>query len=133
MKTDPFADLPDGPAKDAAYAVQARMTEWINGEVDDLKKYLAGKAGMAIDQMTAEVTTQFDNVLASADQKLADIQKNLAALKPKFTDPGLQKMAADLEQAIKDHEAAVSEQRAKLNSYGQAVGVMAQKALMAAL
>lgn len=133
MKTDPFADLPDGPAKDAAYAVQNRMSGWITQSVDELKKELAEKSGTAISNMTKEVTKQFDDALASADQKLANIQKNLTALKVSFQEANLKKMAEDLEQTIKDHEAAVAEQRAKIKGYGQMVGVIAQKALMAAL
>jgi paraquat-inducible protein B len=133
MKTDPFADLPDSPAKDAAYAVQNRMSDWINREVDSLKQQMTEKAGTAINKMTGEVTRQFDDALASADRKLATIQQNLAALKLTFSDARLTKLADDLEQAIKEHEAAVAEQRAKIQGYGQLAGTIAQKALVAAL
>src|SRR5262245_4130140 len=111
MKTDPFADLPESPAKTAAYAVQARMSGWITQTVDDLKKDLAANAETAVKQMTAEVTRQFDEALASADQKLMTIQQKLAALRVNFVDANLKEMADNLDKVIKEHEKAVEEQR----------------------
>lgn len=133
MKTDPFADLPESAAKDAAYAVQNRMSGWITQTVDDLKNELGKKSELAIGNMTREVTRQFDDALGSADQKLVAIKNNLSELRVSFQDANLKKMADDLEQVIKEHEQAVAEQRAKIKGYGEMAGVLAKKSLMAAL
>src|SRR5436190_20506589 len=74
MKTDPFADLPESDAKRAAYAVRNQMSNWIDHEVAKLKKDMTDKAGEAIQNMTRDVTREFEQVLSSADAKLADVQ-----------------------------------------------------------
>ena len=133
MNTDPFADLQDSDVKQAAYAVQARMSVWIDSHVQSLKAEMAAKATLAAAQVTQEVQSKFEQVLRTADTQLAAIESNLSTLTVGFTDPGLKEQSERLQLAIQAHKLAIREQKEKIRQYGQMVGSAVQAAVKMAV
>lgn len=132
--TDPFADLKlDPDVKQAADAVRTRMSSWIDAQITDLKTTMTANAATAATQASAKVQGAFTQVLTDADGQLANIQKNLAAISVNFTDAGLKAQSDQLQKAIEAHQTAVNQQKAQIQQYGQLVGTVVQKALLAAL
>jgi hypothetical protein len=134
MITDPFADLKLDPSvKQAADAVRARMSTWIDGQVDSLKTEMTAKAASAASDTVAKVQSQLTDALNNTDNQLQLIQRNLAAISVNFVDPGLKAQADSLQAAITAHQNAVAQQKAQIQQAGQMVGTVIQKALLAAL
>lgn len=137
MQTKPFDDLDvDDNVKKAANDVWDRMNSMIDSKVNELKVQMTKNAGVASQKAAQDAQTQLTSALDAVDKQVSNIQQALAAISanPIFTgDAALVQQSKTLQDAITAGQSAISAQRAQVQQYGQLVGGLIQKSLMAAL
>ena len=133
MNVDPFADLQlDPQVKQAADSVRATMSTWIDGQVNNLTTQMNARAATVANAVTLQAQTELTRILNESDNSLDLIEKQLKAITANFTDPGLKVQSDRLQAAIDAHQAAVAQQKAQVQQFGQLIGTVIQKALTSA-